>query len=132
MSKNLRNNSVDYNGQYFDWKESVKYLGIHLDQKLTFKHHIDKSINKASSASFSSLYCLINRNSPASQDSKLRIYKSYIRPILTYACPIFTNAAACHLKKLQIFQNKILRMIQNVIWTDFKSIFFLGLFDNFF
>ena len=39
----------------------------------------------------------------------------------SFACPVFANAASCHLKKLQLFQNKIIRMILNVIWSDFKS-----------
>lgn len=122
MLRNLCNDSIVFNSQSFSWNESAKYLGVILDRKLTFKHHIESMIKKASAASFSSLYCLINRKSPASVDSKVRIYKSFIRPILTYACPVFANSASCHLKKLQIFQNKILRMVQNIHWSDFKSI----------
>ena len=70
------------------WKDSVKYLGVHLDQKLSFKTHIQSSINK-SNKSISALYCLLKNNSWASFKSKLTIYKSYIGPILTYACPVF-------------------------------------------
>ena len=121
MIEKTAHDSISFNGQLFSWKEAVKYLGVVLDRKLIFKHHIDSSINKASAASFSSLYCLLSRNSVVSTDSKLRIYKSYIRPILTYGCPIFSNAAACHLNKLQLFQNKILRVIHDVHWSDFKS-----------
>lgn len=122
MLQKLRNDSISFNNQSFEWKESVKYLGINLDCKLLFRCHIENAINKASAASFSSLYCLLSRNSFASLDSKLRIYKAIIRPILTYACPIFINAARCHLNKLQIFQNKILRMILNINWYDFQSV----------
>jgi hypothetical protein len=41
---------------------------------------------------------------------KIYIYRSYIRPILTYACPVFANAAKTHIQKLQVAQNKNLRM----------------------
>lgn len=30
-----------------------------------------------------------------------------------YACPVFANCAQSHIKKLQIFQNKCLRMVLN-------------------
>jgi hypothetical protein len=122
MIEKLKRDSICFNSHTFTWSESVKYLGIVLDKKLCFKQHIDYSIKNASAASFSSLYCLLSRNSTASIDSKLRIYKSCIRPILTYGCPIFANAAACHLKKLQLFQSKILRMIHDIHWHDFKSV----------
>ena len=41
------------------------------------------------------------------------LYRSYIRPILTYACPIFSNCADCHMRRLQILQNTCLRMVLN-------------------
>jgi Reverse transcriptase (RNA-dependent DNA polymerase)/Endonuclease-reverse transcriptase len=121
MVKKMANDTISFNNEFFTWKDSVKYLGVILDKKLIYSHHIDTSIQKASSICFGSFYCLLRRKSPVSIDSKLRIYKSYIRPVLTYACPAFSNAAKCHLNKLQLFQNKILRMILNVKWTDFRT-----------
>jgi hypothetical protein len=122
MFDKLKNDSISFNGHSFFWNDSVKYLGIILDKKLCFKDHIDYSINKASGVSFSSLYCLLARNSHASVDSKLRVYKACIRPLLTYACPVFANVANCHMNKLQLFQNKLLRMINDVRWHDFMSV----------
>jgi hypothetical protein len=121
MIKLMNSDRITFGSNSFPWKSSVKYLGVVLDNKLTFRAHIEDSIRKASAVSFSSLYCLLNRRSSASSDSKIRIYKSYIRPIFTYAAPIFSNAAKCHLNKLQLFQNKLLRMILNVRWDDFIS-----------
>ena len=95
-----------FDGNSFQWKESVKYLGVTLDQKLNFKSHISKS-NKAISA----LYCLLKKNSPASFESKITIYRSYIRPILTYACQVYSNCPKIHFNRLQMMQNKCLRMV---------------------
>lgn len=106
MIQRMNNDMIAFNGETFSWKDSVNYLGVILDRKLNFKHHIENSIRKASAASFSSLYCLLSRNSHVSVDFKLRIYKSYIRPIITYACPIFANAAACHLKSYNYSRTK--------------------------
>lgn len=39
-----------------------------------------------------------------------------IRPILTYAAPIWASAAKTHIKKLQVVQNKVLKQIHNLYW----------------
>lgn len=121
MIKKMEDDTIVFNGKSFRWQKSVKYLGVFLDNKLTFKQHIDHSLSKAKALCFSVLYCLLKRNSPASFDSKLRIYKAYVRPILTYGCPVFANSAKCHINKLQLLQNKVLRMIFNTHWQDFTS-----------
>jgi len=89
--------------------DPVKYLGIVLDKRLTFKHHVDYVIKKAD-LTVRTLYPLICRKSRLSVHNKLMLYKMVIRPILCYACPVFQNSASCHISKLQIFQNKLLRM----------------------
>lgn len=48
--------------------------------------------------------------------NKMLLFKTALRPIYTYACPVLTTIASCHLKKLQIVQNKILKMIKNLPW----------------
>lgn len=121
MLRMLQSDKVSYNNQQFEWSPTVKYLGITLDSKLLFKSHIEKSIATASGISFSTLYCLISRKSSVPKSIKALIYKLYIRPILTYGCPVFANSAKVHVKKIQTFQNKILRMINNVNWSDFVS-----------
>jgi hypothetical protein len=44
------------------------------------------------------------------------MYKQLLRPLLTYAYPIWGNCLATHIRKIQIFQNKILRIIKNAPW----------------
>lgn len=43
-------------------------------------------------------------------ENKLLIYKVALRPIFTYAAPVIHNIAHTNKKKLQIMQNKILKM----------------------
>ena len=91
----------------------VRYLGINLDQKLTFKSHIENVIKKAKLMTFKILYPILKRNNSAPVFTKIQVYRSVIRPIMTYTCPVFNNAANTHLNKLQIHQNKCLRMALN-------------------
>lgn len=110
MIKKLENFPPTFNGNQFVWKDCVTYLGVDLDRKLTFKNHIDKVVKRAR-ALVSTLYCLLKKNNSLSLHSKISTYRSIIRPTMTYACQIFNNCAKCHFNKLQVQQNKCLRMI---------------------
>ena len=58
-----------------------KHLGVYLDQKLNFSHHIKEKVTKANKgiAVIKNLQIKIPRN------LSLIIYKSFIRPYLNYA-----------------------------------------------
>jgi hypothetical protein len=107
-----RRNSFTYNGHTFSWKTQVKYLGFLLDQKLTFKPHIDHVLAKTQRVGLS-LYCLFKKHNSVPVQTKIQMYRSIIRPIFTYASPVFVNCAKSHTKRLQVTQNKFLRMCLN-------------------
>lgn len=88
---------------------TVKYLGVYLDKTLNFNTHIDNCLNKAQK-SFMALLPLLSITSPLENELKIFIYKQYIRPIVLYACPIYSSASKNNINKIQIFQNKILRI----------------------
>jgi hypothetical protein len=90
--------------------KDVIYLGVTLDQRLSFSKHISNSISKSQGA-FCGVYPLLNPKSKLKLRTKIHLYKSLIRPILTYACPAWGHAPNTHLKKIQVKQNKILRHI---------------------
>lgn len=100
------------NNHIFNWSPNVKYLGVTLDSKLTFRPHIDLSTKKAQKT-MSVLFCLLKKNSALQKRHKVHVYKTYVRPILTYAGIVHMNCAKAHLKRLQILQNKCLRMALN-------------------
>ena len=64
---------------------SEKHLGIHLDEELTFKHHINEKINKANKGI--GIICKLNNILPHS--ALLTIYRSFIRPHLDYGDVIY-------------------------------------------
>lgn len=97
------------------WDSEAKYLGLIIDRTLTFKPHIDYVIQKTQNA-IRLLYPLIHRKSKLSMQNKVIIFKAALRPIYTYACPLFDRIAHTNLKKLQVIQNKILKMIFDLPW----------------
>ena len=96
-----------------EWKDCVKYLGVYLDQKLIFKNHIETVMTKVGKC-VRALYSLISRNSRLFPSNKLLLYKAMILPILLYASPSWSNCAYTHIHKLQVLQNKILKMCLNL------------------
>lgn len=92
------------------WSNPIKYLGVWLDSRLTFKHHTENTINKINKI-VKSLYSLLNKKSPLFTKNKLLLYKSVIMAIMFYASPSWDECAECYYKKLQIIQNKCLKLI---------------------
>ncbi|GFX67210.1 hypothetical protein TNCV_2185571 [Trichonephila clavipes] len=41
------------------------------------------------------------------------LYKQILRPVITYGSPVWGAAAATHMNKIQVIQNKILRVMTN-------------------
>lgn len=101
-------------GNIIPISESIKYLGIILDKKLLFKQHV-KHICEKSIRCGCALYPLLNRRSSLNLKNKILLYKMCIRPILTYGCQVwYGKTAKTHTKKLQIIQNKNLKIIHNL------------------
>lgn len=116
MIRNLSKVKPVVGNATLEWKKSVRYLGVILDQKLLFKDHIDMIIHRAKALAFKTLYCLLNRRSALPLETKIAVYRSIIRPTMTYACQVFNNCAFSHFNKIQTTQNKLLRMIFNADW----------------
>ena len=93
-----------------NWTNQVKYLGVNLDSKLTYKYHNSKSLC-AANYWLRQFHPILNKSSAININLVLTIYKSLFRSTLTYATPAWWHAADTHFNKLHIFQNNVLRMI---------------------
>ncbi|GBO39452.1 RNA-directed DNA polymerase from mobile element jockey [Araneus ventricosus] len=114
-------NSLNYplpikiNKQIIPWSQECKYLGVILDKRLTWKSHF-LHIKKKFRAAARKFYPLISRNSKLNRNNKLLIYTAYLRPVLTYACPVWGYAAKSNIKILENQQNYVIRMISKANW----------------
>lgn len=79
---------------------------------MTLQQHISYVTNKTNMAT-RILYPLLNRRSKLDTRNKILLFKVALRPILSYAAPIFNDIAPTNKKKLQILQNKLLRLCLN-------------------
>lgn len=111
-TKQIPTQPLQLGGVQIDWQNVVKYLGVQLDKRLTFRQHIQYAPIKTQKA-IRILYSMLCRNSKMNTRNKRLVYKTCIRPVLLYAAPILNGIAATHIKHMQIVQNKCLRMITN-------------------
>jgi hypothetical protein len=74
-----------------------------------------KSMENAERA-FRIFYPFLYRKSKLCLYNKLLLYKSCIRPILCYEVETWYDCAATHKSKLQIIQNKCLKIIKHRHW----------------
>ncbi|CAD6221967.1 GSCOCG00011676001-RA-CDS, partial [Cotesia congregata] len=89
---------------------STKYLGVHLDPRLIFNTHIKQVIRKAFIVQ-KKLYPMMVKGSTLTVKNKKLLYTMILRPILTYASPVWCGASLTNLLLLQRYQNKCLRLI---------------------
>jgi hypothetical protein len=71
---------------------TARYLGLHLDDKLTWRHHIQTK-RKQMDLKAKEVNWLLGRKSHLTFDNKLFIYKAVIKPIWVYGCELWGCAS---------------------------------------
>jgi hypothetical protein len=99
----------------------VKYLGLHLDRRLTWHPHIF-SKRKQLGLSLTKMYWLLGHKSKLSINNKLLIYKVLLKPIWTYSIQLWGTTSNSNIETLERFQAKVLRLIVDAPWYVSNSI----------
>ena len=87
-----------------------KILGVTLDTHFTFAPHARDCVERASRA-LKVMKATAGSNWGFTTETLVATYKAIVRPILNYAAPIwFTQVSSSHLDKLEVIQNKVLRI----------------------
>ena len=107
VKKKWKNFQIKINNQSVPHKKVVKYLGIHLDDRLLFNEHLRIQLKKARAA-----FMGLNRlfYSPHLKPKiKIQCYSLLIRPIITYGCSIWFNQSPSSMELIRSFERKCLR-----------------------
>lgn len=94
-------------------QDHAKYLGMHLDRRLTWQKHIWTK-RKQLDSKLRSLYWLTGHHSQLNNNSKMMVYKAIIKPIWTYGIQLWGTASNSNVEILERFQSKTLRSMFNI------------------
>lgn len=106
---------IQINQTTIPWSKQAVYLGITLDNKLTYKEHTRIIIQKLVTC-MKKLYPLLNPKSKMSLNNKIKIIKAIMTPIATYASEIWYQASDNTRLKVQQKLNKYIRLAANAPW----------------
>ena len=94
-------------GEVIEQVEEIKYLGVIIDSKLTFKLHIDYVIKKVSKK----VYFLSRIRNKISTISAINIFNVMVKPHFEYCSSILFLCSDYALLNLQRIQNRAMRII---------------------
>jgi hypothetical protein len=95
-------------------KSEAKYLGMHLDRRLTWAKHI-KTKRKELILKAKQMNWLLERPT-RSIESKLLLYKAAFKPIWTSGIQLWVTASNSNTEILRPFQSKTLQFVLNAPW----------------
>jgi hypothetical protein len=102
-------NSQTKNCAGANWSRTyIKWIGLVV-------YHIDQ-VRKRTAQRMGMLGPLLNRKSDLSVRNGILLYKQLIRPMMDYACPAWKSAARTHVRRLQVFQSRCLRLATGAPW----------------
>jgi hypothetical protein len=99
------------NGLNIPFVNSVKYLGVIFDRKITGRPH-RKMIKTKAFRTFIRVHALF-KSERLSTNIKLTLHKALMRSVMTQACSIWEFVADTLLIKLQCLEDKVLHTIGN-------------------
>ena len=102
---------------------STKFLGVFLDNKLTWKKHIDYIVAKLSRG----IGLISKARKLLNADALLTLYYSFLYPYLCYCNHVWGSTYITNLQKLVVLQKKIVRMISGSGYRDHTDPLFTNL-----
>ena len=132
-SKLIPDIDIKMNDQPIDVVKETKFLGVILDDKLSWSKHIQYIGNKVSKG-----IGIIKKLRPVLNRSTLiDLYYAFIYPFLSYCIHVWGNTHAVHLSKLTVLQKRAIRIIAGVpprshtdpIFVQYRLLRFTNIFQ---
>ena len=102
--------ALTFSGEEIEWVSEFKYLGLLINNRMSYSSHIDRICIKISQ--FIGVFYNLNKILP--KDVLLLLYHTFILPHLMLHIVLWGKAPEVHLNKVKVKQNKLLRAILNV------------------
>ena len=91
----------------FNKKNSVKFLGVYIDNSLTWKSHINhvcKKMSKSIGVIFRSRFFL-------TEETLLSLYHTLVYPYISYCSTVWTSTYPTNLNRIYLFQKRAVRAV---------------------
>ena len=99
--------TIMIDGTKIEEVKKTKFLGVIIDNKLSWKDHVAHVASKVSRG----MGMIIKARNYLNRKSLLTLYYTFVYPYLTYCNHIWGNIYQSNLKHLCVLQNKIIRII---------------------
>lgn len=110
------NDKVLLYNQSIEREKKFKYLGMWLDERLTWRHHIEHVETKCKKV-LNLMRMITGQCWGADRKSLKYIYTALIRSFIDYGCVIYSSACKTSLRKLERVQFKAIRIALGAIKT---------------
>lgn len=98
---------IQIGGETIKARNSIKYLGLHLDMKLNFKHYATEVSSKAGKVANKLARKMLNIS--AAKSKKRKLIANLVHSILLYGAPVWTDSInAGGIPKMSLVQRKII------------------------
>ena len=96
-------------GQILKQLDPVKYLGVTIEQKISWNKHVGNVLKKAMSTT-----AFLRRNLQIPQaHTKANAYKTLVRPQVEYVSVAWDPFSQANINKIEMVQGKAVRYVQN-------------------
>ena len=110
--KDSLNVKLSIDGELINEVDKTKFLGVLIDNKLTWKQHIAYVSGKIARG----IGMLIKARQYLNKQGLISLYYSFIYPYLTYCNHIWGSTYKTSLKRLTTLQNKAVKIIAHARW----------------
>ena len=113
----LDDSTIQLGDSIISYVDSCKFLGVKIDNKLNFNHHINYILGKISR----SAGILYRIRDSLTQAARLTFYYSFVYPYISYNIVAWGGTNKVHLKPLNIQHKRIIRTISNAGFLEHTS-----------
>ena len=102
--------ALTFSGEIIEWVSEFKYLGLVVNNRMSYSSHIDRICTKVSQ--YIGVFYNLNKILP--RDVLVLLYHTFILPHLMLHIVLWGKAPEVYLNKVKVKQNKLLRAILNI------------------
>ncbi len=109
--------SLRMENEILEQVSNTKFLGLYIDEQLTWSKHIEHCKKKMSSG----IYAINMSKNILSTNHLKTLYYSMVHPYITYGIMLWYNTYKKHIHKLEVLQKKAIRSICRAKYNDPSS-----------